>query len=387
MPKIFISYRRADSAPVAGRIDDHLTQAFGRENVFKDSWSIQAGQDFRAAIREALVNVNVLLVIIGPDWINLTDSSGVRRLDMPNDFVRSEVEIGLQDRDTVVIPVLVHGARMPRPDELPISIRELAFRNAIQVRDDPDFRRDMDELIHVLDGSSSQTTASKTSPKRGRRIDPTVIVAIITAISAIVVAVIGIVPNLLNQPTPTPPPTVVTESPTTEAANIPTATPNNQPTATMMPTLAPTITPAVSANTNAALTLTIFRDNESFTLYIPQSSEPYSLDGFTFRMTNSQGEDTDHTLDDFLAFQGMPFSNITALNQPICFRLYRQGAAVSAPLDCTGGDVLLLNQGLADADVFWYDRSINQPRTVTVLQNGTMLDICPAGQSTCEIAP
>lgn len=150
MPRIFISYRRTDSSTFAGRIYDRLVDAFGERNIFKDVDDIPFGVDFRSVLTNEVNKADVLLLIIGKDWLNVTDDLGRRRLDDPNDFVRIEAEHGLQRGRMLVVPVLVGGARMPTEADLPDSMRELAFRNAAIVRDDPDFRRDITRLIDQI---------------------------------------------------------------------------------------------------------------------------------------------------------------------------------------------------------------------------------------------
>jgi formylglycine-generating enzyme required for sulfatase activity len=150
MVKIFISYRRADSRKDAGRIYDRLTPAFGKDNIFKDVDSIPLGKDFRGILREAVAACQVQLVIIGRGWLDVRDESNLRRLDNPGDFVRIEVESALQRDSCLVVPVLVDGAAMPKADELPLELRELAFNNARVVRDDPDFHNDVSRIIREL---------------------------------------------------------------------------------------------------------------------------------------------------------------------------------------------------------------------------------------------
>lgn len=151
MVKIFISYRRADSKKDAGRIYDRLVEAFGRNNIFKDVDNIEIGDDFRGVLREAVAQCDILLAIIGKHWLNIADEkTGKRRLDNPDDFVRIEIESALQRDKCLVIPLLVDGASMPSADELPLNLRELAFKNAIIVRDDPDFHKDVDKLIDSI---------------------------------------------------------------------------------------------------------------------------------------------------------------------------------------------------------------------------------------------
>jgi hypothetical protein len=149
MAKLFISYRRDDSADICGRLDDKLAARFGREHVFKDVDSIPLGVDFRQILRDAVGQCGAMLVVIGRLWIDARDASGQRRLETHNDFVRIEVEDGLA-RGIPVIPVLVQGAAMPREDQLPATLAPLAYRNGLEVRGDPHFHRDADQLIEQL---------------------------------------------------------------------------------------------------------------------------------------------------------------------------------------------------------------------------------------------
>jgi hypothetical protein len=130
---IFISYRRSDAEGEAGRLYDDLTRCFGSASVFMDVSDIHPGKDFRTVLTENVSRCTVLLAIIGPNWTRVTDASGVRRLDQPNDFVRVEVAAALA-RDIDVIPVLVHGARMPTAAELPEDLQNLAYRNCVELR-------------------------------------------------------------------------------------------------------------------------------------------------------------------------------------------------------------------------------------------------------------
>lgn len=148
--RLFISYRRADSRLMTGRIYDRLVAAFGKRAIFMDIDNMIYGRDFRGVLREATANCRVMLVIIGPGWLNATDEHGNRRLDDPDDFVRLEVETGLQGDSIEVVPVLVDGATMPSAASLPPSLRELAFIHAATVRDGGDFHHDMDRLIRYL---------------------------------------------------------------------------------------------------------------------------------------------------------------------------------------------------------------------------------------------
>jgi hypothetical protein len=148
--KIFISYRREDSADISGRIYDRLADHFGDAAVFKDVDDIPLGVNFKTCLNDIVKQCAVELVVIGPQWLDVTDRSGRRRLDDPTDFVRIEVEAALR-REIPIVPLLAQGASMPGQDHLPPGMAELTYRNGIPIRPDPDFHRDMDRLIRELE--------------------------------------------------------------------------------------------------------------------------------------------------------------------------------------------------------------------------------------------
>jgi hypothetical protein len=129
---IFISYRRDDTEGEAGRLFDDLTREFGANSVFMDVAGIRPGVDFVQAIEQNVADCGVLLAIIGPTWATITGASGQRRLDDPNDFVVLEIASALK-REVPVIPVLVHGARMPSQDQLPESLKSFSHRNSVEL--------------------------------------------------------------------------------------------------------------------------------------------------------------------------------------------------------------------------------------------------------------
>ena len=147
--QIFISYRRDDSSYVTSYINDLLRKEFGDDAVFTDVDNIALGVDFRAVLDEIVSQCQVVLAVMGADWLTARNQEGELRLEDPGDFVRIEIESALA-RNIPVIPLLVGGAKMPAPQELPESIRGLAFRNGIQIRPAPDFGVDMARLIKNL---------------------------------------------------------------------------------------------------------------------------------------------------------------------------------------------------------------------------------------------
>jgi hypothetical protein len=144
MGTIFLSYRRDDSAAACGRIYERLSNTFGRETVFKDVDDIPPGVNFPDYIAEQLRGCRIVLVAIGRSWLS-------RRLNAPDDFVRTEIEAALQ-AGLIVVPLLVdNNPTMPPANKLPASIRALSSQHAAQVRNDPDFDTDMHRLVRQLE--------------------------------------------------------------------------------------------------------------------------------------------------------------------------------------------------------------------------------------------
>ncbi len=269
MTKIFISYRRDDSRKDAGRIHDKLEQVFGERNVFKDVSDIRAGTDFRRAIFEEIINADVVLVIIGKYWLTITDENGNRRLDNSADFVRIEVETALTGGKTTVIPILVDNAKMPKPDELPVSMRELAFKHAIAIRDDPDFNRDLNQLIEDLKFSVKKTSFGKkttlipASKLQTKRRTPSLLLGglILLVIVAAAIFLSGILNNNDDNLT-------AREESTEVAQSTPTSTLTPMSTRTARPTSTLTTTPTLTNTKSSTLIITATRINEQTAITI-----------------------------------------------------------------------------------------------------------------------
>jgi formylglycine-generating enzyme required for sulfatase activity len=148
--KVFISYRRSDTPDVSGRIYDELAGHFGDQTVFKDVDDIPLGVNFASFLNDVVQQSGVMLIVIGSNWLEVTDERGGRRLDQPDDFVRIEVAAALE-RGIPIVPLLVQGASMPRQSELPDELAALSLYNGTQIRPDPDFHWDMGRLIRQLD--------------------------------------------------------------------------------------------------------------------------------------------------------------------------------------------------------------------------------------------
>jgi hypothetical protein len=171
---VFISYRREDGGYPAGWLFDRLAARFGGARVFKDVDSVEPGDDFTASISEAVGSCAVLLAVIGRSWLTVADAGGRRRLDDPADWVRLEIEIALA-RGIRVIPVLVDGASMPRPEQLPPGMAGLARRQAVELSH-ARFSADSARLIRVVDmavaAGSGGGTAEPATPRLTMRREP-----------------------------------------------------------------------------------------------------------------------------------------------------------------------------------------------------------------------
>ncbi len=127
--KVFISYRRKDSSYQAREIFQSLSAALPADHVFMDVDSIPLGQDFRRVLTGWVAQCDVMLALIGPNWIAIDPRSGSSRLHDPEDFVRIEIATALA-RGIPVVPVLLDGTPMPGRDMLPLELGELPDRQS-----------------------------------------------------------------------------------------------------------------------------------------------------------------------------------------------------------------------------------------------------------------
>jgi hypothetical protein len=147
--RIVISYRREDTPGGAGRLRQDLGAHFGREQVFLDIDAIPPGVDWIEEIEKTVSTADVLLPVIGLHWLTVTDENGHRRLDDPNDVLRFEIETALHAA-VRVIPIQLHGAPMPKTDQLPASLIGLTRRQSIRI-DDEDWPHDVQKLVRALE--------------------------------------------------------------------------------------------------------------------------------------------------------------------------------------------------------------------------------------------
>ena len=158
----------------AAVVQFQLRGRFPHAQVFIDVDSIEPGFDFAEVIRDAVGSCAVLLALVGRQWLTLTDESGNRRLDDPDDYVRLEVQTAL-DWGVRVIPVLVDGAQPLRRHQLPVTLQKLSRLNALELsygRYQYDADRLMDIIQRVLAVTSSGPAVTASVVTKGHAASP-----------------------------------------------------------------------------------------------------------------------------------------------------------------------------------------------------------------------
>ena len=158
--RVYISYRRNDTLYTANAISDRLSAHFGADSVLLDFKNIEFGTDFTTMIENSLRDSNVCLVLIGDKWLNSTETSGTRRIDTSSDYVRFEIESAFA-QDKKVIPILVGDAQMPRPVDLPDSLRKLTMLNALILHTEKDLALTIDYLVKVIENHASTVISNE----------------------------------------------------------------------------------------------------------------------------------------------------------------------------------------------------------------------------------
>jgi len=165
--RIFVSYRREDTRHMAGRLADRIDFRFGPGTVFMDVDAIEPGADFTRTIADAVSSCDLLIALIGPEWLVLDERTGEPRIHEHDDFVAIEIKVAL-DRGIRVIPVLVDQATMPTNTQLPAALRPLATRNATRI-DHETFSSDVERFLAAVDRILRSIAAERTAPQQRYR--------------------------------------------------------------------------------------------------------------------------------------------------------------------------------------------------------------------------
>jgi len=166
MPKIFVSYRRADLPDLVDRIFDHLSAHFGKHEVFRDIDDVEPSAEFAKKIGDALRECRVIVALIGPNWLAIS-ADGQRGIDKDDDWVRTELSTGLTI-NLPIVPVTLNRATLPAADTLPNQMRSLIWRQALQLESGRTFSMDVGRLISAVSQYVPEATqaSDKTGPSR-----------------------------------------------------------------------------------------------------------------------------------------------------------------------------------------------------------------------------
>jgi TIR domain len=155
--RVFISYRREDTASAAGRVYDRLCRLLKKQNVFFDVSAIKAGEDFEKSIVSAIRSSGAALIFIGDKWLAPIQPTNMVRIWEPGDYVRAEVRSALA-RPILVLPILVAGAQMPKPEQLPEDVRAITTKNALPLRHES-FDDDTQNIVAAVLGTTAKERA------------------------------------------------------------------------------------------------------------------------------------------------------------------------------------------------------------------------------------
>jgi tetratricopeptide (TPR) repeat protein len=155
---IFLSYRRADSAD-ALCLYPWLIQWFGREHVFWDRKDIHPGETFPEVLENQVRSSKAFIALLGENWLSATDEKGNRRIDSPEDWIRRETLLALQ-QEILIIPVLAGGTKCPPIDDLPHDLRKIAGLQMLSTGDISFHDRLRESLEKVIPTEEKESAAS-----------------------------------------------------------------------------------------------------------------------------------------------------------------------------------------------------------------------------------
>ena len=150
MTNVFISYRQHDTQSDTARIHEKLAVHFGAQHVFMDTGGIPYGSDFEEHIQKKLEWCEVLVAVIGSNWLKVEDNGRVRIHDK-DDWVRREIKFALESGKRI-IPVLINRTECPRVEQLPNDLCRFARLQALRLDTVLDFSNHIQRLIEAIGG-------------------------------------------------------------------------------------------------------------------------------------------------------------------------------------------------------------------------------------------
>jgi hypothetical protein len=348
MSRIFISYRRDDSAGWTGRLVGYLKDKFGADSIFSDIDTIEPGADFTDAITRAVGACDVLLAVIGPRWLIDTDTNKQRRLDDPADWVRTEITAAL-NRKIRVIPVLVGKAGMPAERELPPEIKALAERQAHELSDKR-WEYDCQRLATMLEKAVR-------IPARGSEGGSTRKKLLIGGLALTVIILMGIAMTFWNNlPRSSPSTPDDTLSPPQARNDLVSRPPIGEP--LQQPTPKQKTGSAVAQypiNLRANQEVRLAQTNSTYKILsveLDRSNSSTLLLRFNIRLTNNSGGTTLFWNDSFrLLVEGVPRAPISSLSTTVAAHSAKDGTVEFTTPDTVSRVVLQFRYGDESAEI------------------------------------
>ena len=146
MARVFLSYRRADGRYAVGWIAERLRQldvVTDLRTAFQDS-QLRCGDDFPGAIEEEVRGCDILVAVIGPNWLGPRSDGRARILD-PADWVAREVSSALAQNKRI-LPVLIDGAEPLTRRDVPDHLAALTDLHAVPFAE----ASDLDGVVDCL---------------------------------------------------------------------------------------------------------------------------------------------------------------------------------------------------------------------------------------------
>lgn len=163
MHQLFISYRRKDIQTMM-LIYERLRGLYGEENVFFDKVDIRVADKWHEKLENALDSSDALVVVIGKNWVDVSDQGGLVRLKEEKDWVRRELETAL-DLKVPIFPILIDVNAYPAEDLLPPSLHSIRKIQYTKIKIET-FDRDIKPLLESLKRKGIIPTYKATSPAK-----------------------------------------------------------------------------------------------------------------------------------------------------------------------------------------------------------------------------
>ena len=149
MPRVFISFRKTDDRWMRDRVYQALISRFDASQFFKSGPSIAPGSDFAQVLLRQAQDCEVMLVLIGSRWLDASDDTGRRLLELDGDWVRAEIVTSIAAGNRIVPVLLGDSTMLPGPPDLPPDIAMVGRLQFLRVAE-THLDAGLDNLVTVI---------------------------------------------------------------------------------------------------------------------------------------------------------------------------------------------------------------------------------------------